>query len=212
MTGGFRFGWIRVDGSSGRWIVAASLCAVVGAAWAADAVNLLALFENKALLYINGERRMLAVGETSPEGVRLISADSEQAVVHRDGISETLVLGTVATFPGSASVPEAPSWEGPESVSLWADPNGFFFASGSINGYPIRFLVDTGATTIAINSRLAQQIGIDLGGGRRGLATTASGVTPMVAVTLDSVTVGEIFLGQLDMVRQGNRMDLKRRF
>lgn len=205
------------------------------AARAAESVHLLVLFETKALLYIDGERRMLAVDEISPEGVKLISVDSERAVIEAGGRRETLFLGSMTSFPSQTAEVDAPSWDGPERVSLWADDNGFFYASGSINGYPVKFLIDTGATTIAISSRLAEQIGVDLRRGRRGIATTAGGVTQMVGLKLDSVTVGGItlrdidagvltgafpetpllgmsFLGQLDMLREGNRMDLKRRF
>lgn len=119
-------------------------------------------------------------------------------------------------------------------ISLWADPSGFFYVPGLINGYPVRFLVDTGATTVALSSELAERIGIEYTKGRRGIASTASGVIPVYEFDLKSVTVGGIelsnvsagvilgehptvpllgmsFLGQLDMVREGNRLDLKRR-
>ena len=198
-----------------------------------ERLTLLALFKNKALLHVDGERRMLATGETSPEGVTLVSADSEQAVVRIDGRQEVLKLGMVARFPG-ASDDVSPSWDGPESLTLWAEDDGFFYASGRINGVPVRFLVDTGANTIALNQRYAERIGIDYRKGQRGVASTASGVTPMYLVKLDQVSIGEItlhdvdagvllsdhpdvpllgmsFLGKLDMVRDGKRLDLKRR-
>ena len=204
--------------------------------WGVQTLNLLALFENKALLQVDGERRMLAVGETSPEGVTLLDAGADSATVElEDGAREVLQLGMMANFPDNAEVVAEPAWTGPESVALWADSNGFFYAPGSINEFPVRFLVDTGATTVAISSDLAQQIGIDLSQGQRGIATTASGVTRMVRIKLATVTVGDLtlrdveagvlvgsfpaepllgmsFLGQLDMVREGNRLELKRRF
>jgi aspartyl protease family protein len=213
----------------------AALLLLIGSAGAEQKLNVLALFEDKALLHVDGQRVMLAVGETSPGGVTLLEADSERAVVLVDGAREELYLGVVVNFPDSGPVEAVPAWEGPQSVSLWADSNGFFYAGGSINGFPVRFLVDTGATTVAISGDLASRIGVDLSQGQRGIATTASGVTGMVRVTLPSVTVGELtlrdveagvlmgsfptepllgmsFLGQLDMVREGDRMDLKRRF
>ena len=212
-----------------------TLLLVAATALAEQKLNLLALFEEKALLFIDGKRVMLTVGESSPGGIKLLEADSERAVVLVNGVREELYLGAVVNFPDSGPVEAVPAWEGPQSVSLWADSNGFFYASGSIDGFPVRFLVDTGATTVAISSDLAGRIGIDLSRGQRGIATTASGVTGMVRVILPSVTVGDLtlreveagvlmgsfpaepllgmsFLGQLDMVREGDRMDLKRRF
>ena len=171
-------------------------------------------------------------GETSPEGLALISADTEEAVVEVNGRREVLQLGLVNLVPEFDATPE-PSWT-VESVSLWADENGFFYVPGRVNGFPVRFLVDTGATTVAMSSALARRIGLDYTKGQRGVANTASGMTRMYGLTLDSVTVGSIglnnvdagviegnfplnpllgmsFLGQLDMVREGDRMDLKRR-
>jgi len=214
-------------------VALAAVACVPGAAGAVEKLTLLALFKDQALLHIDGANRMLSKGETSPEGVELLEANSERAVVRVDGRKESLELGMVASFPG-ASDDVAPAWDGPEKLTLWEEDDGFFYASGAINGSPVRFLVDTGANTIAINRRLAERLGIDYRDGQQGVATTASGVTPMYMVTLDRVSVGEItlrdvqagillgaqpevpllgmsFLGKLDMVREGERLELKRR-
>ena len=208
------------------------LCSTIPA-FAVNTLTLLALFEDKALFHIDGERRLMHAGERSPEGLLLIKADSDGAVVEVNGRQEVLRLGLVTTFPGSDAAPE-PTWKGPETVSLWADTNGFFYTAGLINGYPVRFLVDTGATTIALSGELAKRIGIDFAKGQRGIANTAAGLTQVYGLNLKSVSVGGIslndvaagiivgsypttpllgmsFLGQLDMVREGNRMDLKTR-
>lgn len=196
-------------------------------------ISLLALFGEKALFHIDGEQRLLQTGETSPEGVSLVSVDSGTVVIRVDGREEALQLGFATNFPGADLEPED-AWKGPEQVSLWADPSGFFYSNGMIGAFPVRFLVDTGATSVAISSQLADRIGIDYVNGQKGLANTAGGMTPMFGITLDKVTVGGItlrnvdagvvigafprepllgmsFLGQLDMIREGDRMDLKRR-
>lgn len=186
---------------------------------------LLALFKDKAILQIDGARRVVARGETTPEGLKLISADTEQAVVEVDGRRRTLKLGVVV---GSQSATGQPS------VTLWAN-RGFFYAEGSINNVPVRFLVDTGASAIALNSALARRIGIDYTKGEPGVAVTASGHARMFAIRLSRVKVGEIvlydveagviegaqpdtpllgmsFLSALEMRRDGDRMELIKRY
>lgn len=201
--------------------------------FAVEKLTVLALFEGKVLLYVDGERRLIAEGETSPEGITLLDADSDRAIVEIGGREEVLELGMVTGFPG-ASEDVSSTWDGPEKMTLWAEEDGFFYAPGSINGTSVRFLVDTGANTIALSRNLAERAGIDYRAGKRGMATTASGVTPMYLVTLDRVSIGEItlrdveagvllgshpdvpllgmsFLGKLDMNRTGNRLELMRR-
>jgi aspartyl protease family protein len=206
------------------FLILAALPAVTSAA----DIKLFALFQDKAILHVDGARRVLATGAESPEGVKLVSTDTqaEEAVVEFGGKRETLRLGVVfSAFESSAR----------ESVTLFADSSGFFHAAGSINGAAVTFLVDTGANTIAINSATAKRIGIDYTKGQAGTATTASGYTRVYSVKLDTVKVGEIilrnveagviegpqpatpllgmsFLNALDMKRDGNKMDLTRRY
>ncbi|MDO5656991.1 MAG: TIGR02281 family clan AA aspartic protease [Paracoccus sp. (in: a-proteobacteria)] len=68
-----------------------------------------------------------------------------------------------------------------------------FHMTLELNGTPVRFVVDTGATDIALSQRDAQRIGIDT---ERlayiGQARTANGVVRTAPVVLDSVRLGEI--------------------
>lgn len=198
---------------------------------AADDVTLLALTRDKVILMIDGARHVLRIGETSPEGVKLISADTNSAVIENNGATEELRIGVVIA-PGFDD-DSGPAEDA--TVTLWADPAGFFHAEGSINGYAVRFLVDTGASSIAISGDLARRIGIDLTKGQRALAQTASGMAPMVGLKLNTVTVGSItlhnvdagvimgsfpatpllggsFLGSVNMVRDGDRLELTKRY
>lgn len=221
-------------------VLALAACVLLGPALtgqspagAVEKLTVLALFEGKVLLHVDGQRRLISEGETSPEGITLVKADSDRAVVAIDGREEVLEMGMVTGFPG-ASEDVSPAWDGPEQLTLWAEDDGFFYASGSINGSSVRFLVDTGANTIALSRDLAERLGIDYRSGQQGVATTASGVTPMFLVTLDRVSIGDItlrnvdagvllgnhpdipllgmsFLGKLDMNRTGDRLELRRR-
>ncbi|MEK9134224.1 MAG: TIGR02281 family clan AA aspartic protease, partial [Pseudomonadota bacterium] len=173
-------------------------------------------------------RRVLKSGETSPEGIKLLATDTqeEKAEVEIDGKREVLRLGVVvAGFDP----------KGKGSVVLYPDRGGHFFAEGSINGTSVRFMVDTGATVIAMNSIIAKRIGIDyIRNGSPGMASTPGGNVRTYNISLNNVQVGGItlynvqgsviegnhpreallgmsFLGQLDMKRDGEKMELSER-
>lgn len=155
---------------------------------AATEVAVLGLFKDRAVLMIDGQRRVLNVGQESPEGVKLISADADAAVLEFDGKRERLALG------GEIGA----SYEAPKNdkvVKLWPDGHGMFLTTGSINGMPVKFLVDTGATSVAMNAGEARRLGIDYRmRGEEGAVETASGRARAFKVQLNSVRVGELQL------------------
>ena len=196
-------------------------------AWATD-VAIVGLFSGRAVVTINrGPQKILRVGEKTPEGVKLISADSKQAVLEIDGKQQTLELGE-GTSTGGVDT------GGKASVTLVANTQGHFVATGSINGATTRFLVDTGATVIAMGSAEARRLGISYLKGQRILMSTANGVVPAYHVTLNNVKVGDIslsgvdavvheaqlpvvllgmsFLNRVDMKREGDKLVLTKRF
>lgn len=203
--------------------------ALPAAAQAVEKITLHALFKNKVIVIIDGERRVLATGETSPEGVKLIAVDTtdEVAEVEIDGKPQVLKLGIVI-----AGFTQA----GRGRIILYAETSGHFHADGLVNGVPVRFLIDTGATTIALSSDMARRVGLDyLKVGRPGLAHTASGTVRIFSLKLNSVQVGNItlhnvdagviegsypteallgmsFLGRLDTKRDGEKMELMQRY
>lgn len=156
------------------------------------AVRVLALFPGKAMLEIDGARKVLAAGSTGPGGVRLISADPDLAVVEIDGVRQDLRLGSAV----SASYQPR---ERREIRILKA--GGGYFVDGLINGQSVRFLVDTGATSIAMSERHAARLGIRhrVDGVRVGVGT-ASGNTTGHQVTLRTVAVGELRLNDVRAV------------
>lgn len=212
-----------------RCVIALALLLAVPQVGAVERVALQALFKDKAILVIDGTRRVLAAGESSPEGVKLLETDTrkETAEIEVAGQRQTLSLGVVlGSFARKAG----------GSVTLYAEPDGHFHADGTINGRPVRFLVDTGATTIALSGAEASRLGIDYRNrGQAGYANTASGVVRMYAVKLDTVQLGEIilynvdagvvegpfpreallgmsFLDRVDMKRDGQRLELTQRY
>ena len=162
-------------------------------------VRVVGLFKGRAVLTIDGKQRVLRVGETSPEGVRLISADSDSAVLEVNGreIRGTLD-GRVST---RMKTPQS------QNVLIRRDTTGMYTTVGSINGLPVSFIVDTGATQVAMNAAEARRLGIDYRVvGTPSAITTASRVERAWAVTLESVKVGDILLRKVaGMVLEGGQ-------
>mgnify|MGYP002348806255 CR=1 FL=1 len=75
-----------------------------------------------------------------------------------------------------------------DEIVLKRGRDGHYRAPGRINGQPVDFLVDTGATQVAIPLDLARSIG--LRAGRAFQAQTAMGVTVAYATRLASVSLG----------------------
>lgn len=171
----------------------ATMLLVAVAAARAD-IQVVGIFPGKAVLMIDGRQRMLSAGQTSPEGIRLVSAQDEQAVLEIDGKREVHRLGD------SVSITTRYAESSASEVRLWPSANGMYLTQGRINNQPVEFLVDTGATSIALNSRDATRLGINYRSGRPIQVATASGVDRGYLVSLASVQVGAIQLANVDAV------------
>jgi aspartyl protease family protein len=156
-------------------------------------VRVLALFPNKAMLEIDGTNKVLAAGETGPRGVRLLSADPRTAVVEIAGERRELRLGTAVS--AVYSTPER------REVRIVADATGSYFVDGLVNGQSVRFLVDTGATSVAMSESHARRLGLQhrLDGQRIGV-NTASGSVGGYHIVLDNISVGGIRLRNVEGV------------
>lgn len=74
------------------------------------------------------------------------------------------------------------------AVRLKAGPNGHFYLDAKVNGTKIPFVVDTGASMIALSYESAQSAGIRLRKSDfKHAASTANGQVPMAVVVLDSI-------------------------
>ena len=158
---------------------------ILPASYAIDQLEVQGLFANKAVLMIDGQRHILAVGQVSPEGVKLISADSRSAILEVEGQQKEFSLGTTVTtqYAKAETVKE----------QIMANDYGMFLSYGNINGQSVRFLVDTGATSVAMSSIEARRLGILYRlDGVETRATTASGVVKAWGIKLKSVNLGKI--------------------
>lgn len=76
------------------------------------------------------------------------------------------------------------------TVRLESGRGGHFYSTALINGVPIRVVVDTGATLVAISPSAAQRINLDMRQGIRAKSYTANGLAPTVVVKLPSIELG----------------------
>ena len=90
---------------------------------------------------------------------------------------------------GSGTVSSVDS-SGASMVVLEQDRNGHYLAEGQINGRSVTFLVDTGATDVALPESTARALGLDFGPKVR--VMTAAGPASAWVTRLDEVVVGGI--------------------
>lgn len=215
---------------SPRYSAVLAAAAALGSIGAhATDVNVIGLFSNKAVVVINrGSPRTLSVGEATAEGVKLISADRNAAVMEIDGKRQTLEMGQHFATAASRNT-------GGGSVTLSSDSQGHYISDGQVNGQHIRFLVDTGATLVSLSAADARRMGIDYLKGQRGYSLVADGrKVPSYRVKLDSVTLGDVtlfgveasigegdigaallgmsFLSRTEMRREGQVLTLTKRY
>lgn len=157
---------------------------------------------DKALLMIDGNPQMLAVG-ASARGVTLKRLGDGDAEVVVGGRSLVLRLGGAPARMGVGSGDAAPS---ATEIILPMGSGGHFSTQGSINGKIVNFLVDTGATSVAMGQAEANRIGLDWKKGRPGLSNTANGTVPIYTVNLTSVKVGAVEVANVAAVVLPNDM------
>jgi aspartyl protease family protein len=200
------------------------ICPTAGAA---DVAMIGAIGDKAAVLAIDGGNpKTVKVGQTW-SGITVIAVERDQATVEIDGKRQVLRRGQHYRSAGAMASER-------QSITLAADSRGHFFSDGAINGNPTRFIVDTGATVIALPASEAQRLGIDYRKGQAAITATAGGMVDAFRIRLDRVKLGDIeltgvdavviekgltvnllgmsFLNRVEMKREGETMTLIRRF
>jgi aspartyl protease family protein len=157
-----------------------------GQAWA-QSVSLAGRMGDRALLVVDGKPHTVAVG-SSVGGVRLLRWRGEVAEISVDGQTRELQPGGTPAVVGGAP----PANAGAREVVLSAGLGGHFVTTGAVNGKSARFMVDTGATLVAMGQDDAARLGVDLTGARTGITQTANGPVQVQLVMLSAVRVGEV--------------------
>ncbi|MGE6527428.1 retropepsin-like aspartic protease family protein [Pseudomonas sp. NPDC077382] len=166
-------------------LFAVSLSLVSLAVTAAPRVQVVGLFPGAAVLNVDGQRKLVRAGQAGPGGVEVVSADSKGAVLRVDGVERSYQLSR--ELSSGFAEPDR------RQLSIAQGQGGHYRIAGSINGQPVQFLVDTGATSVAINEIQARRLGIDYRvDGRQIVVRTASGTAKAWRVNLNSVKVGAI--------------------
>jgi aspartyl protease family protein len=190
-------------------------------------VALSGVLGNKALLVVGGGSPKMVEAGQSHAGVKVISVSGELAVVEIGGKRANLRVGDAPVSQGGGGA------SGGNKIVLPVGSGGHFMANGQINGGAIQFMVDTGATSVAIGIGDAQRLGIDYLKGQPIRMGTANGVAQGWRVRFNSVRVGDVeifdvegvvgpnmpfallgnsFLSRFSMNRTNDTMVLERRF
>lgn len=194
-------------------------------------VELAGIFGSRAVLVIDGGApQTLAVGQRSREGIKLVSVSNPSATVDVNGEKRRISIGEAPLRITGASVEQSST----AMLRLVPDARGHYWTQGAVNGASVRFMVDTGATYVAINTDEAKRAGIDYRAGQRVVMNTANGQSLAWLVKLDRVSIGGIvmhgvdasvherglpvallgmsFVNRLDMRREGGDLVLRKRY
>ena len=158
----------------------------------AQTVSMSGSLGDKALLMIDGAPRTVATGATV-QGVKLISVTGNDAVVEIKGKRVTVVMGGAQVNIGGQA-----SSGGGSQIVLTAGSGGHFLTAGGINGKAVRFLVDTGATSVAMGIAEAEHLGLDYRSGQRLYVNTANGNSPAYKVRLAEVRIGDVVVYDIE--------------
>ena len=172
-------------------VIAACLLAAAGAA-GAQAVSLQGMLGGKALLVVDGGAPKAVAAGDSWKGVKVLSTAGEQAVVEVGGQRQTLRVGESPMAVGATAAPKG------NKIVLNASSGGHFLTLGAINGRAVQFMVDTGATSIAMGTAEAERLGIDYRKGQLARGNTANGQVTVYQVKLASVRVGDVEVYDVD--------------
>lgn len=171
----------------------AALVLTLATAAQAQSVSLAGRMGERALLVVNGTPYTVAVGATAA-GVKLLRWQGDEAEVDVPGGRLRLRVGGTPAQLGVSNAPPA------REIVMTAGSGGHFTPEGAVNGRAARFLVDTGATLVAIGVDEAARLGLDLSGATRGVSQTANGPVPVQVIVLDRVRVGAVEVSNVGAV------------
>lgn len=210
--------------------MACAVLAMLHAQALAQSVAMTGGMGRKALLVINGGApKAMAAGDEA-QGVKVVSVGAEQAVVEVKGKRQTVRLGEAPVSIGGGLGGGANGTQ----IVLSAGLGGHFITQGQINGRSTQFMVDTGATSVAMGQDEARRLGINFENATQIHGTTANGRVVAYQVNLTSLRIqdvevfnveaavlpqpmphillGNTFLTRFQMKRDNDTLTLTKRF
>ena len=153
-------------------------------------VSLGGVMGSKALLLVNGEPITLAVGD-SARGVKLLHLHGDTALVETGApaLRTHLRLGGQPASVGAAAPRDSAA---ARQLVLHAGPGGHFIVSGRVNGRSLPFMVDTGATQVALSRQQAERLGLDWRQGQAVMVGTANGPVQAHQINLSGLRIGTV--------------------
>jgi aspartyl protease family protein len=206
------------------------LALLVSATAESQSVTLTGMVGSKALVIVDGSAPKIVAAGESFNGVKVISTQGDTAVLMVGGKRLNMRVGDAPASVGE----QVGSRSSGSKIVLTAGDGGHFLTAGSINGKSVQFMVDTGATAVAMGAAEAKRMGIDYTAGKPVRMSTANGQALGYLLTLNSIRIGDVevqnveaivaqqampyvllgnsFLTRFSMRRDNDQMVLERRF
>lgn len=123
-------------------------------------IRVIGLAEGMVMLRVNRKPYNLRNGESTPHGIKLIQADSEDAILEINGKRQKYGLNSgIQTSQISLAGGGSRS---KKSISFYKNREGFYISSGFINGVPVKFDIRSNVRApIILHSHTANQLGIE---------------------------------------------------
>ena len=165
-------------------LACAALC--LAPLWAhAQAVALAGMLGSKALIVVDAHPPKAVGAGDQFQGVKVLTIAKDEVTIEVQGARRVLRLGEAPVSVGSRG-------GSGKRVVLIADSRGHFVNSGTINGRIMQYMVDPGASTVAIGRADADRMGLKYQDGQPVRMNTANGVAQGWRMKLDSVRIGDV--------------------
>lgn len=163
----------------------------------AQSLALTGIMGDKALIMVDGANPKLFAAGSKIGAAKLISVNQTQheALIEVAGKSSTLSMGASPVSVGGGRS------AGGKIINIPMGSNGHFFTDGFINGHSVKFMVDTGASAIAIGKSDADRLGLDYK--TRGSPVqmgTANGIVTGQRITINTLRIGDVQLYDIDAI------------
>ena len=167
-------------------LVPALAASLLAPAWAhAQVVALAGMLGSKALIVVDAHPPKAVGAGDEFQGVKVLAVARDEATVEIQGARRVLRLGESPVSVGNRG-------GSGKRIVLMADSRGHFVNSGTINGRVMQYMVDTGASTVAIGRSDADRMGLNYKNGQPVRMSTANGVAQGWRMKLDSVRIGDV--------------------